>query len=335
VTPQAISARWIEKRQPHWTRLDALVKACDARGVSALPHGELQELALLYRQAAADLSTARDDPASRQLARQLNQLLTRAHNLLYAGRRGDTRQPLAFLTRTFPRTFRATSGYTLAAVLMFAAGAAVGLIMAIADPGFERFLLGGPMMDTIERREMWTHGILAVKPLAATQITTNNLSVSFIATASGMLAGLGTLYIIVFNGLLIGVVGGACFRAGMSVPLWSFVAPHGALELPAIFIAGGAGLILGHAILVPGDLSRRDAIAEAGALAVRLFLGVVPMLLIAGAIEGFISPTPIPPAVKFVIGASIFALLAVYLAMAGRDLSESRGRSDSMIRAIR
>jgi uncharacterized membrane protein SpoIIM required for sporulation len=318
VPAQVISARWIEKRRPHWTRLEALVTACDRRGVAALAPDELRELALLYRQAAADLSAVRDDPASTALARHLNQLLARAHNLVYAGQPTAARRPLAFMTRTFPQTFRATFLYTLTAFALFMAGAVAGLAVALTDPGFERFLLGGGMMDTIERREMWTHGILAVKPLASSQIMTNNLLVSFMATASGMFAGLGTVYMMVFNGLLIGVVGAATARAGMAADLWSFVAPHGALELPAIFIAGGAGLILARAILAPGDLPRRDAVAQAGGTAVRLFLGVVPLLVIAGIIEAFVSPTPIPEIVKFSIGASLFALLVVYLARAGR-----------------
>jgi uncharacterized membrane protein SpoIIM required for sporulation len=318
VPAQVISARWIEKRRPHWTRLESLVTACDRRGVSALTHGELQELALLYRQAAADLSAARDDPGSAALARHLNQLLARAHNLVYAGRPAATRRPLAFLTHTFPQTFRATLAYTLTAFGLFLAGAAAGFVITLADPGFERFLLGGGMMDTIERREMWTHGILAMKPLASSQIMTNNLAVSFLATAAGMFAGLGTLYMMVFNGMLIGVIGAATARAGMGGQLWSFVAPHGALELPAIFIAGGAGFVLARAILAPGDLPRRDALAEAGGTAVRLFLGVIPLLVIAGVVEAFVSPTPIPAPVKFSIGGSLFALLAVYLARAGR-----------------
>jgi uncharacterized membrane protein SpoIIM required for sporulation len=318
VPAQVISARWIEKRQAHWSRLETLVTACDRRGVAALTHDELQELALLYRQTAADLSAARDDPASAALARRLNQLLARAHNLLYAGRASGARRPLEFLTHTFPRTFRATFRYTLTAFGLFLIGAAFGLVLTIADPGFERFLLGGAMMDTIERGEMWTHRILAMKPLASSQIMTNNLAVSFLAAAAGMFAGLGTLYLMVFNGLLIGVIGAATARAGMAGQLWSFVAPHGALELPAIFIAGGAGFVLARAIVAPGDLPRRDALAEAGGTAVRLFVGVVPLLVIAGVIEGFVSPTPIPAAVKFSIGASLLALLVIYLSRAGR-----------------
>ena len=114
----------------------------------------------------------------------------------------------------------------------------------------------------------------------------------------GVTAGLGTAWMMVLNGLLIGVVGTACFRAGLSLSLWSFVAPHGSLELPAIFIAGGAGLILGRGLLDPGMLPRREALAESGGLAIRLLLGVIPLLIVAGAIEGFVSPVPLPPATE-------------------------------------
>lgn len=287
-----------------------------ARGrdnVSALAHQELRELALLYRQTAADLSAAREGAANAQLAEYLNQLLGRAHNLVYAARPARRRGIVEFYTRHFPEVFRATWRYTAAAFALFAVGGIIGLAASIIDPGFQRFILGGHMMDTIERREMWTHSILAVKPLASSAILTNNLSVAFSAFALGALAGLGTVYIMVFNGVMIGVIGMACHRAGMSVPLWSFVSPHGALELPAIFIAGGAGLVLARGIVAPGLLPRRDAMAESGAMAIRLLLGVIPLLVIAGAIEGFVSPTAIDPVVKFVIGAGMFVLLVVYL----------------------
>jgi uncharacterized membrane protein SpoIIM required for sporulation len=320
VAAPALSSHWIEKRKAHWSRLEALL-ALGQRGVARLTHDELRELALLYRQTAADLSTARGHRADAELARHLNYLLGRAHNLIYSGRPPQPRGLVAFYTRTFPQTFRATWRYTFAATALFLLGAIVGTGVSIADPGFQRFMLGGPMMDTIERREMWTHGIVTIKPLASSAILTNNLSVAFAAFAMGVTAGLGTAWMMVLNGLLIGVVGTACFAAGMSLSLWSFVAPHGSLELPAIFIAGGAGLILGRGLLDPGMLPRREALAESGGRAIRLLLGVIPMLIIAGAIEGFISPVPMSPVPKFVIGAALLVLLALYLTRAGRDIT--------------
>ena len=312
--PRAISARWIEKRKPHWSRLEALVTACGRRSVAALSHDEVRELALLYRQTAADLSTAREDPASAALARYLNELLGRSHNLVYSGAaRARPGGAWHFLAYDFPRVFRETLPHTLLAFALFLAGLGAGIVLSRAEPGFERFILSGRMMDTIERREMWTHAIVAIKPFASSQIMTNNIAVSLAACATGMFFGLGPLYMMLFNGLLIGVIGSACARAGMSLQLWSFVAAHGALELPAIFIAGGAGFVLAQGMLFPGTLPRRDSVALAGHTAIRLLLGVVPLLVIAGIVEGFISPTAAPVAVKFVISGALFTLLLLYL----------------------
>lgn len=273
----------------------------------------------MYRQTAADLSAAREGAANAQLAGYLNQLLGRSHNLIYTARPAHTRSLVGFYAHTFPGIFRETWRYTAGATALFALGAVAGTVMSVTDPGFQRFILGGHMMDTIERREMWTHSILAIKPLASSAILTNNLSVAFTAFATGALAGLGTLYIMFFNGVMIGVIGTACHRAGMSVPLWSFVSPHGALELPAIFIAGGAGLLLARGVIAPGPLSRRDALAESGSRSIRLLLGVFPLLVIAGLIEGFVSPTPLDPAVKFVTGAAMLVLLTFYLTVGSRQ----------------
>jgi uncharacterized membrane protein SpoIIM required for sporulation len=301
------------------------VTACGRRSVAALTHDEVRELALLYRQTAADLSTAREDPASAPLARYLNDLLGRSHNLVYSSAaRSRPAGAWRFYAYEFPRVFRSTLPHTMTAFALFVAGMVVGVVLSMADPGFERFILSGRMMDTIERREMWTHGIVAIKPFASSQIMTNNIAVSLAACATGMFFGLGPVYMMLFNGLLIGVIGSACERAGMSLQLWSFVAPHGALELPAIFIAGGAGFVLAQGILFPGTLPRRDSVAAAGATAIRLLLGVLPMLVIAGIVEGFVSPTAAPVAVKFVMSAALFTLLLLYL-FVPRATPEPRG----------
>jgi uncharacterized membrane protein SpoIIM required for sporulation len=117
----------------------------------------------------------------------------------------------------------------------------------------------------------------------------------------------------VVNGLLIGVIGAATWKAGMALQLWSFVAPHGVLELPAIFIAGGAGLEIARGLLFPGFLPRRQSLAQAGGRGARLLLGTIPMLVIAGVIEGFFSPSAAPVAMKFVLAAALFAALLSYL----------------------
>lgn len=312
-----ISLRWIEKRRKHWERLAALTERSQ-RSVAALTHSELQELGLLYRQVAADLSALREDPAARSHAGQLNRLLGRTHNVVYTARRSRPGSGiLHFYAFTYPLLFRSTARFTAVAFLIFLAAGVASFFISLQDPAFPRQLLSGPMSDSIERRQMWTHSVVTMKPLAASSIMTNNLSVSFAAFAMGITAGVGTVWMMALNGMLIGVITAACWQAGMSLSLWSFVAPHGVLELPAIFIAGGAGLRLAYAWLFPEFLSRRDSLKQGGAEAVKLLLGTIPLLIIAGIIEGFFSPGDAPPALKFLVAALLFTVLLSYLLAPG------------------
>jgi len=169
------------------------------------------------------------------------------------------------------------------------------------------------MVETIERHEMWTHSIVGVEPMASGRIMTNNLSVCFMAFAGGIGFGLFTVWSMFFNGLLLGVIGVACQQHGMSRELWSFVAPHGSLELPSIVLAGAAGLRLGVGVVFPGIYRWRDSIALAGAEAVRLVSGIIPLLVIAGTLEGFFSPSNAQPWLKFTVGGSLFVLLVSWL----------------------
>jgi uncharacterized membrane protein SpoIIM required for sporulation len=312
------SARWLSKRRPYWERLTELVERSGRSGVRNLSHKELQELGLLYRQAAADLAAVREDPLEQGLARSLNQLLSRAHNLLYAGRKRSGWGIITFYRVEFPRIFRETFNYTLAATLLFLFAALVGALLTLHDAAFERYFVGPAMMETIEHHEMWTEDVLTIKPLASSKIMTNNISVCFATYASGILAGLGTIFEMLLNGFMMGVIGVACFEANMSNMLWSFVAPHGVLELPAIFISGGAGLVLGRGLLFPGLLPRRESLAQAGAKSARLIFGVIPTLIVAGTIEAFLSPTHLPAPLKYIFAAALFSLFAVYLVKSGR-----------------
>lgn len=322
-----ISSRWLRKRQVHWKRLEELVtrpgKLELLSNASAFRHQELQELGLLYRQTAADLARVREDVESATLAEHLNRLLGRAHNLIYSGRRPSPGGILQFYAATFPRTFRETFSYTLAAFAVFLLGAIMGWLVTLRDPAFSRFFLTPQMTDTIEMRQMWTDPVVAMKPLAASGIMTNNLAVCFTVFAAGITAGTLTLLMLLQNGVLIGVIGAACWQAGMSAKLWSFVAGHGSLELPAIFISGGAGLLLGRGLLFPGEAARRESLLEAGKKAVQLVLGIIPILIIAGVIEGFISPSPYPQSLKFLLGTAGGCALTGYLFLAGRESAVS------------
>jgi uncharacterized membrane protein SpoIIM required for sporulation len=313
------SARWLNKRRPYWERLTELIARSGRSGVRTLSHKELQELGLLYRQAASDLAAVREDPLEQGLARNLNQLMARAHNMLYAGRRHSASGMVHFYGSEFPRMFRQTFKYTLAAFLLFLFSGLAGAFLSFHDLAFERYVVSPRMIETIEQHKMWTDSIVSVKPLASSSIMTNNIMVCAFAFGTGIFAGIGTIYSLIFNGLLIGVIGVACFEGNMSNMLWSFVAPHGVLELPAIFISGGAGLLLAKGFLFPGLLTRRESIFRAGGQSGRLMLGVIPILVVAGIIEGFLSPTKLPPVLKYTFAAALFTLFTLYLTRAGRE----------------
>lgn len=280
-------------------------------------------MALLYRQAAADLSVLRRDATAASYAAQVNQLLSRAHHIIYAGRKTSALSLLRFLRDEYPVIFRRNLGYVAASVFLTVACGVLGAILTSTRIEFMRHVLGPEMIATMERHQMWTHSVVSAAPQATSLIMTNNLTVSFVTFAGGITFGLLTLFSLFNNGMLLGVVGAACHHYGMSLSLWSFVAPHGSLELPSILIAGAAGLRLGRAMVFPGGYRWKDAIAMGGMEATRLVAGIIPLLVIAGCLEGFFSPSNAPVWLKFTVGGMLFLLLNLWLFGSGkRSLQE-------------
>ena len=324
-----ISNRWIEQRKSSWSRLDALTHQVESSGIGALSGGELREFGLLYRQIAADLSAVRSDRASSTLEEYLNQLLSRAHNRIYSGRKSGLGSVVRFMTWEYPRIFRRLFPYVLVSFLIFLAGAALGTLLALSRPRFMRIFLGPAMQQTIDRHEMWTHSLLSMQPQASSAILTNNITVCFATYAGGILGTVGSIYLLFKNGLLMGVIATACARARMGLDLLSFVSAHGALELPSIFIAGGAGLRLGAGLLFPGMLRRRDSLVQGARESIRLLAGVVPLLFVAGILEAFLSPSTAPRVVKFAVGAVLLIGLGFWLAEGGRDKGGAAQQGDA------
>jgi uncharacterized membrane protein SpoIIM required for sporulation len=308
-----ISNQWLHKRRPYWERLAKLIAQTDSSGLGGLTRAELEETALLYRQAASDLSTLRRDPSARAYADHVNQLLARAHHIIYSTRRTSLLHLFRSVRDEYPAVFQRNLYYVLFALAITLAGTLLGTVVTLAHPQFMRHMLGPQIVATIERHEMWTKSIVAIAPMASSGIMTHNLTVCFVAFAGGIVFGLGPLYSMFLNGLLLGVLGVACQQHGMSVDLWSFVAPHGSLELPSIVLSGAAGFRLAQGVLFPGFYRRRDSIAQAGVEAARLIAGMIPLLIIAGTLEGFFSPSSAPVWLKFTVGGILFTLLLLWL----------------------
>jgi uncharacterized membrane protein SpoIIM required for sporulation len=312
---------WIQSRRADWHRLTALLDRVRAGNLRALSEAELAELGDLYRRVTSDLAVARRDYPRHQVATYLNQLVGQAHAVVYRGEPLELRRVWRYYRTGFPRLYRQTACYTLVAMLLFLLPGLIALAITATHPAAAYTLLPTDMHDIIalvEDGEMWTDIPHQARSMASSFIMTNNIQVAFLAFAGGVLAGLLTIYILVFNGLLIGTIAGLCHAHGLSLALWSFVLPHGVIELSVIFIAGGAGLMLGRALVSPGLLSRQDALSAAARRAVRLIFGCVPLLVVAGTIEGFVSPSALPAWAKLAIGAATGLLLYGYLLGAGR-----------------
>lgn len=307
--------RWIGRREENWQRLDSLLRKVEQKKLKSLKSGEIRELASLYRSVAADLARARTQEVGNTLIQSLQSLTTRAYTQIYQGsRKQEWQAAVQFYRWGFPAVVQQTFPYIATATALFIFGGLVAWWYAWQDPSFLSLIVPNQIISQVrDKGELWMGSIVGIEPLASSNIMINNISVSFVAVAGGITAGLYTIYIMIFNGLLIGAVATLVGQNNLAYPFWAFVFPHGALELPAIFFAGGAGLLIAKAIIFPGKYRRRDAIKFYGSLAAQLVFGIVPMLIIAGIIEGFFSPNPIiPDPIKYLAGMGLFIFLVLY-----------------------
>lgn len=302
--------KFLESRLAKWKRLEELTARASQYRLKNLKGEEVREFGQLYRRTAADLAIAREEVRDRRLINYLNHLVARAHGAIYRSESSGFRVFLDFLRYEFPAVFRKTFLYTLTAFLLFFAAFAFAFAMAYVDERFADHVVPG-LKERIIAGDNWTNMINENNPVASSQIQVNNIQVTFVAFAGGLLFGLGTVLAMLFNGLHIGMVMGLCVKYKFWAIL-QFVSGHGVIELTAIFIAGGAGLLLAKALLMPGDLKRIEALVVNGGLAIRLILGCIPMLLVAGLIEGFISPANISPVYKYSVSGITAILLVVY-----------------------
>lgn len=301
---------FITKKQETWNELEALLNR--PRDANAI---QLNRLGYLYRRVTSDLAVARRDFPQDRCVPYLNELASRAHTTVYQTspfKRGNLRQ---FLHFGFPTLFRENLSFIGASFLIFTIAFAAAYWMGLTTPEFAEKLIPEHYVSHIKKLEnnAWNDTSAEWRNLMASFVMTNNIKVAFLAFASGIMFMVGTAYILVFNGIHIGAVAGLCHANGVSLALWSFVSPHGYIELTTIFIAGGAGLKLGYSLIAPSLYTRKHALTDAARIAVQLLGGCVALLIVAGTIEGFVSPSKLPNAVKIGFGAVTGILLFTYL----------------------
>jgi uncharacterized membrane protein SpoIIM required for sporulation/uncharacterized RDD family membrane protein YckC len=312
--------RFVARRRDAWLAFDQLARRVERDGLRALPAADIPPFAARYREVAADLARARTYTVDRPVIAYLERLVAAGHNALYRGHGRGRPSPGHYLLRDFPAAVVESWRQVLAAFVLFTVPAGVGYAVLRERPALAEILTSPVMIDRAERAAAerasgrgYAQADEADQAALSAYLIGNNIRVSFNALAGGMLAGTVTVLVLLTNGLMLGVVFGLFANYGAADYLGTFIIGHGVLELTAIFIAAGAGFRLAGAIIAPGDRTRRDAMVLEGIVAARMIGAVVCLLVLAGTIEGLLSASAAPPAVKWATGGVSGLLLGLYL----------------------
>ncbi|MFP5362199.1 MAG: stage II sporulation protein M [Thermoleophilia bacterium] len=318
--------RFIAEREHDWRELEALVQARGRRR-RRRPAGEVLRLGALYRGAAADLALARRGHPGDPIVPRLESLVARARQAVYCEepRGGSLR---TFLARTYWLRVRERPVALLLAAALLLVPAALTIAWSLSDTGAAVALVPEQFRGAVE--PVGDTGMTAGQTAAfSSAVMTNNIQVTFLAFAAGILFGLGTAFIVAYNGAVLGAVAGGAIANGNGVEFAEFVTAHGVIELSCVIVAAAAGMRMGYALVAPGPRPRSRALAEEARTAIAIVLGTVPWVILAGIIEGFVTRAGFGLAPGIVLGFGVGAIYWGLVLVRGRPQDEHgrRGRA--------
>ncbi len=318
---RSVAERLVARKGTRWDAFDLLATRVARGGLDVLSAEELPDFAARYREVAADLARVRTYGADATTTARLERLVAAGHNALYRAEGRNWKTLWRFVTTDAPAAVVASWRTVLLAAALFILPGVAGYALLREQPGLAPSLIPDVML---ERAEAGQHrgpagsGYVEMgadqRPVMATSIIANNVRVAALCFASGIVLGVGSLLLLAMNGLQLGAISGHYANLGVLGYLWSFVLGHGVLELFAIWVAGAAGFLLGRAVIVPGDYSRRDALVLASRCALPMVGAAVVLLLVAGLIEGLISASTATLTTRWLVSGGSAVLLATYLA---------------------
>jgi uncharacterized membrane protein SpoIIM required for sporulation len=310
---------FVAARSAEWKELDRLLASAEA--LHRLDGAAISRAGTLYRSLCTDLMRCRAAHFTPDLGHYLDELAARAHAALYGAEPLRFPGVIDFFVRGFPRALRANARLFAVACALFFLPFAVGLLGALASDDFSHKVIPAPMLEGMA--QAYSKGFDAGRDVGTNTgmagfYVYNNVGIAFRCFATGILFAAGSLFFLVYNGLVTGAAAGYVMSVGYGGNIWTFMCGHAPFELTAIVIAGGAGIQMGYALVATGGLTRIGSLRRVAPSIARQILGAAAMLLIAACIEGFWSPSSLPAPVKWSASGVFTLLVVLYLSLAGR-----------------
>ena len=310
---------FVARRQADWTALLAIVTTGEP--LYQLPPADISRFSALYRSACADLVHARDVGFTPDLVGYLDSLAGRAHNLLYAAPPYRLGAAWDLVAREFPRALRRNGRFFALGMALFFVPMIACMVATVVHPEFAVQVLSRDQLQ--QMAQMYAESLSgrdeATDAGMAGFYVHNNVGIAFRCFATGILLGLGSLFFLLYNGMVMGTVLGHVIAAGHGHNILTFVCTHATFELTAIAIAGGAGIQMGYSLVDTRGRTRLGSLRAQGRDLALIILGAAIMLFIAAGLEAFWSPSSAPPPVKWGLAGVFTVLLALYFSLAGRD----------------
>jgi len=304
--------RYIQRNDPMWRRLQQLAEGARKRR-RMLSDDEIAELVALYQRVSAQLSHARTTYADPELNARLSQVLGEARVVIYRTRSNPAKTAATFVTRTFPAAVYYSRRFMLVATIAFMVPAVALGVWLLNSPQVLDASVPPELQRVIAEREFAEYYRSDAAQNFAGTVTVNNALVAFLTFALGVIPVLGPVSVLLTNGMNVGVMGAVMHHAGEGPQFWGLILPHGLLEIASILVAGGAGLQISWAMIAPGERTRAAALKDAGLRSVVIVIGLVACFVIAGFIEGFVTPSDLPTAMRVAIGVAVLVLFVAYV----------------------
>src|SRR5436190_888889 len=324
---------FVRQRRPDWRRLEEVLTRVEGSGLPSLEEAQAVELGRLYRRASSDLNQAQTFVSGAATENYLNDLVARAYLVIHGRERRTSGGVWRFLATGYPAVFRRNAGVILLATALFTAGAVFGWLASTYDAEVARAFLLPENFPTIQPPE---EGEPDPTPLQtsgeftafSSHLFTNNVSVSLTAFALGITLGIGTAWLMFYNGVLLGVLGAVFIEANQLTAFATGILPHGVLEIPAALIGGAAGFVLAQGMIRARPWPRRQELARAGKEALLLVSGCVPLLAVAAALEAGVARAPdwfLGKGIKLAVAGVFGLLFFVYVLLPGWGRRAAKG----------